>query len=322
MAPVSSWPDEFALSYDVPTKIISAVVCGVLAFAALASQNILVACVGLLVIAVSYAYSPRGYLVSARTITVRRLVGNAVLALEAVRDVRPATKDDFRGCLRLWGNGGLFGYYGLFRTSKLGKCTWYVTNRRKAVIVVTEAKTVLFSPDDVNGFLTAIRASTPIQPSGAAELTQTLQASGGVSSVATWTGVAVGIVALALVAFVVSYSPGPPNYTLTPESLVIRDRFYPVTLQRAAVDAGGIRIVDLAAEPAWRPVSRTNGFSNSHYHAGWFRLANGQKARMYRAGSRQLVLLPPKGDAAPVLLEAKEPDRFLAEIRREWSAPN
>ena len=45
---------------------------------------------------------------------------NAIVPLLDIREVRPATKDDFGGCIRLFGNGGLFGYYGLFRTSKLG----------------------------------------------------------------------------------------------------------------------------------------------------------------------------------------------------------
>ncbi|MBV9770294.1 MAG: hypothetical protein JOZ32_12035, partial [Bryobacterales bacterium] len=37
--------------------------------------------------------------------------------------------------------GGLFGYYGLFTTAKLGKSTWYVTKRENGVVVIAGAKT-------------------------------------------------------------------------------------------------------------------------------------------------------------------------------------
>ena len=51
----------------------------------------------------------------------------------------------------------MFGYYGLFRTTKLGKCTWYVTRRDRMIVVATDSKTTLYSPDDTAGFLAAIR---------------------------------------------------------------------------------------------------------------------------------------------------------------------
>jgi Bacterial PH domain len=85
-----------------------------------------------------------------------RLIGNVSIPLDGIRAIRKTTADDLRGCIRLWGSGGLFGYYGLFRTSALGKSTWYVTNRRNIVVVITASKTALFSPDDVDAFLAAI----------------------------------------------------------------------------------------------------------------------------------------------------------------------
>jgi len=85
------------------------------------------------------------------------------------------------------------------------------------------------------------------------------------------------------------------------------------------VDVSGIRIVDLAADPQWRPTLRTNGFSNSHYHSGWYRVASGQKVRLYRTTGEKLVLLPPKGTGVPVLYQPAAPERFLAEVRRQWA---
>ncbi len=67
-------------------------------------------------VVLSYAYSPRGYTLAERSIVVKRLIGGARIPLERVREARRTTSADLRGCIRLWGSGGMFGYYGLFRT--------------------------------------------------------------------------------------------------------------------------------------------------------------------------------------------------------------
>lgn len=151
----------FTASYDRTTKIISAAVCVFLLVMGVLSREVLVGCVAVLVVLVTYAYSPRGYAIAEGAIVVKRLIGDARFPLEGVREARRTTADDLRWCIRLWGSGGLFGYYGLFRTSRLGKCWWYVTNRRNSVVVIAGGRTALFSPDDVNGFLAAIGSPAP-----------------------------------------------------------------------------------------------------------------------------------------------------------------
>ena len=133
-----------------------------------------------------------------------------------------------------------------------------------------------------------------------------------------WIGVAIGAVSLVAVAFAFLYSPGPPSYTLTADALTIHDRFYPVTLKAADVDVARMKLVDVVVDREWRTTARTNGFANTHYRSGWFRVANGQKVRLYRADGTRLLLLPPKGDGAAVLLEAKDPEQLLDELRRQW----
>jgi hypothetical protein len=309
---------EFSASFDRTTKITSTLVCLLLLAVILAVHNIVLTCLSLLVIVLSYAYSPRGYVLADRSILVQRLFSNARIALDDVRQARRATPDDFCGCIRLWGSGGLFGYYGLFRTTNLGKSTWYVTNRSNAVVVITGAKTVLFSPDDPDGFQAALRASTPIPDSYAAASFEPARTFGSIGKVIAAAGV---IAALGVAILATTYSPGVPSYTLTPESLTIHDRFYPVTLKASAVDVAQVRILDLTQGADWRPTQRTNGFANSHYRSGWFRVASGQKVRLYLANSPRVVLVPPKGDGTAVLYQAADPEKFVDQLRAQWSAP-
>jgi Bacterial PH domain len=152
----------FSASYERAAKIISALVCLFFLAVIVETHSSLFSIIALLLILVSYAYSPRGYVITDRSILVQRLAGQPRIALDHVREVRRATPDDFRRSIRLRGSSGLFGYYGLFRSPKLGKFTAYVTNRNNRVVVITGSKTALFSPDDVDGFLNAVHASAPI----------------------------------------------------------------------------------------------------------------------------------------------------------------
>jgi hypothetical protein len=309
---------SFSASYDTTTKIATTLVLVLCPAIMVATHNVLAGCLPALALVGAYAWSPRGYAIAEGSIEVKRLIGNVRIPLDGIREVRAAAADDFRGCLRLFGDGGLFGYYGLFRTSKLGKSTWYVTNRSRAVVVITGAKTVLVSPDDVDRFIAAIRASAPVPmtpPTGPG--LDAIESGGGIQ-IGKLIGPAIVIAVMALLAFAFLYSPGPPGYTLTPESLTIHDRFYPVTLNRTGVDVEHIRVIDASADTEWRPTERTNGFGSAHYASGWFRVASGKTIRMYRAGGSRLVLLPPKGDGAAVLLDTREPEKFVLEVRQEW----
>jgi hypothetical protein len=152
-----------------------------------------------------------------------------------------------------------------------------VTNRRNSVVLITGAKTTVISPDDMDGFLGEIRAAVPeFTPSDPIlDAMGTYPAGSLPGKLIGWT---VALVALSIAALTMLYSPGPPGYTLTPDSLTIHDRFYPVTLN-----------------------------------------AGGKTIRMYRTDSKRLVLLPPAGDGTPVLLETKDPEEFVREVRQEWS---
>jgi len=301
-----------AARYDGLAKAVTVVCCALLlAIALIPHMPWIVPVIDVLVVLVAYAYSPRGYIVADGSITVKRLVNNVVLPLGSLREARAVSPADLRGAMKLWGNGGMFGYYGVFRTSQFGRCTWYLTGKANAVVVVTGSKTFLFSPADVGGFLGAVGS-----PSTAPDISPTPAA--GISAAAIARTVVLLAVA-AILAFAFLYSPGPPSYTLTRDSLTIHDKFYSVTLKAADVHVSAIRIVDLSREPDWRPTARTNGFANAHYQSGWFRLANGQRVEMYRAGGDRLVLLPGKAAATTILYQAEDPEAFARQVRTAWS---
>ncbi len=309
---------SFSASYDLTTKMISVAVCVLLGGGALLTGTWIVGIIAVLILGISYALSPRAYTISEGMVQVRRLVSSILIPLHDIRAVRIATKEDLRGCVRVFGNGGLFGYYGVFRTSALGVCHWYVTNRANAVIIDTPTKTYLLSPDDVSRFIEEVKAVAPVPAHHEGGLP------GATGEIARkqfhWNAIGVigliGVVLLGAAAWL--YSPGPPQYTLNPGGLTIHDRFYPVTLRAVDIEVDRMRIVDIGNDPHWRPVARTNGFANTHYRAGWFKVAGGEKVRMYRAEAKRLVLLPSKGEIPTVLLEVAQPEAFIREAQNTW----
>ncbi len=306
---------RFSASWDRTTQILSASVFALLVGIALLVQIPGIVFLAFLILLLGYAWSPRGYVVTDREITVKRLIGNVTIPLADIQAVRRATPDDLKGTLRMFGSGGLFGYYGSFRNSALGMSSWYVTNQ-KNVVVLIGSRTTLFSPDDVDGFLAEIRTIARVPETSSVPL----NAMPAVSNRAAWiVGILFAAVVLGVVGFALAYSPGLPNYTLANGALTIHDRFYPVTLQGKDIDVAHISVVDTGTDGEWHPVARTNGFANLNYRSGWFRVANGQKVRLYAADSKRLVLLPPKGNAsnaAPVLLQVKHPEEFVKEVRK------
>jgi hypothetical protein len=301
----------FAASYDRMTKIISAFCLALAAALGIMTGSVAAAVVLLAAFGIAFLWSPLGYEIGEGALVVRRPTGRVRIPLGDIREVRASHADDFTGCIRLWGSGGLFGYFGLYRTSKLGKSWWYCTSRENMVIVRTETQTLVLSPDDPEAFLTAVGHTA--SPRGGIALHQP-----AVSRIAIVFGALFAAVVLGGVAFAFLYSPGAPRYSLSRESLTIHDPFYAVTVKATDVDLAHARIVDVTTDPAWRPTGRTNGFANPHYASGWFSVAGGAKVRMYRAGGRRLVLLPPKGSGPAILYQAADPEAFLAQLRSVW----
>ena len=220
-----------AARYDQLTKIVSvtllALLIAVPVMAMPAGAVAVIAAFGsVLVIGLSYAYSPRGYEISGGEFRIKRLIGDVVFPLERLRFVRATTDADFWGSVRLWGSGGLFGYYGWFWSKALGRSSWYVTDRSKAVIVTDGDRVILVSPDDRDVFLTAIRKddSATIGKDDSATIGKDAPTTIAVTSLRS-RRLAIAALALTIVAATMLYSPGRPAVDLTRDSLVIHSLF-------------------------------------------------------------------------------------------------
>ncbi len=308
-------PERFQVApFDRLTRVLSVAIVVLFAAVAGATRMWFPVVLSVLVLILSFAWSPLSYEVSDGVLRIRRLIGWVEIPLANLREARRTRPDDLRGCVRVMGSGGLFGYYGKFRTVAHGMMSWYVTNRANQVLIVTAEKRVLVSPADVDGFLRRIGTGTGEAASMDASPARR-------SRVLVWlqvAGLMLGLGAIVLGVLVSSYAPGAPKYTVSTQDLTIEDRLFPVTVKREQVDLGQARVVDLRVDGEWKPVERESGFANGKYRAGRFRLANGVTVHFYQADSPRLVLLPGKGGAQGILVQVDDPNKFLGDLRAAW----
>lgn len=120
-----------------------------------------VAAVGPLVLLGTWALAPRALEIGGGELRVVRRAWRALaVPLDAIQRVAPLEDGAIRHALRIFGVGGLFGYYGRFRARGLGGFRLYATRRTGLVEIVTPEMRLVVSPDRPEAFVEALRAVT------------------------------------------------------------------------------------------------------------------------------------------------------------------
>lgn len=115
----------------------------------------------ILLLAITYGYSPKGYSIQDGQLVILRPFKAKNYSLEDIQSVTSVDRDNLKGSLRIFGVGGLFGYYGLFRNSTYGNMIWYATRRDQFVVIErSNGKTIVITPDDPESFVSAYQMFT------------------------------------------------------------------------------------------------------------------------------------------------------------------
>jgi hypothetical protein len=127
--------------------------------------------------------------------------------------------------------------------------------------------------------------------------------------------VLVGAVLCAAVAAVGASAVGSrtARFELSPAGLRLRGDMYGRLVPADRLRAAEARAVDLATERALRPTARTFGTGLPGYNAGWFRLANGERALVYVTDATRAVHVP-TSDGYALLLSVEDPAALVAAL--------
>ncbi|MBK9105092.1 MAG: hypothetical protein IPL92_11135 [Saprospiraceae bacterium] len=97
----------------------------------------------------SWLYAPQSYTLDTTALSINRPIGKVVINRSSIKEARLIGEGELKSTIRTFGNGGLFGYYGKYYNATIGHMTWYLTQpKNRILIVTTEGKKIVISPDD------------------------------------------------------------------------------------------------------------------------------------------------------------------------------
>ncbi|MBO9619008.1 MAG: hypothetical protein J7539_08240 [Niabella sp.] len=155
---------KFKASFDTTTKIISLIATVlVLVIFTFLWMNLkdagimrisLMVFVTFLALVMPYGLSVTYYQINNEALSVCRPFGKKQFPITTLTSATIIDPKLLRWSWRVFGSGGLFGYYGRFSNKHFGMMTWFLTRRNKVVYLQLEnGKKIMISPDDPEGFI-------------------------------------------------------------------------------------------------------------------------------------------------------------------------
>ena len=109
---------------------------------------------GLAIYIITYGFSTKYYQLTPDAVIIRRLFGNVKIKRSEITSIEIVEKENMGWIMRIFGVGGLFGYWGRFSSSKLGSMTWYATRKNKIVLITKiNNKKIVITPDEAEQFI-------------------------------------------------------------------------------------------------------------------------------------------------------------------------
>jgi len=102
----------------------------------------------------------RGYTVAPGRLTIKRAGWSTRIDLGNLTAAE-IDKDAMDKSLRLFGNGGLYCFAGLFRNKKLGNYRAFATDPKRSVILRFPNRTLVVTPDEPEKFVASLASSRP-----------------------------------------------------------------------------------------------------------------------------------------------------------------
>lgn len=76
-----------------------------------------------------------------------------------ITNVRLLSREGMKFTIRTFGVGGLFGYWGMFSNSRIGRFRMFATRRDRTVLIeTTEGKKIVITPDEPEVFVGTIKS--------------------------------------------------------------------------------------------------------------------------------------------------------------------
>jgi hypothetical protein len=135
--------------------LLGAVACSsvVTYFAAHTFADFVPVAISVIIPAVIYLFKPNYYTIDEHALSVYRPKGTFTMPLENIKSIERLSSKQLGWGMRLFASGGFFGYLGLFYYGSIGSVMLYCTNRSEMLLVTTEKRPFIISPENSDDFL-------------------------------------------------------------------------------------------------------------------------------------------------------------------------
>lgn len=121
------------------------------------SASIISVFIILFIYLIVFSYRPICYKITDDLLVICRPLNDVKIALKEIKNVEILDQSRLIGTIRIFGVGGLFGYWGKFTNRNIGVMTWYATRRDQAILITsTSNKNILLTPDEPELFIQII----------------------------------------------------------------------------------------------------------------------------------------------------------------------
>jgi hypothetical protein len=111
----------------------------------------------LLLVFSAWLFHPQYYLLTRDTILIKLPVKTIEIPIAGISYVESISREEMGFAVRLFACGGLFGYFGLYRSMNLGKFDMWCANKDHMVVIKDKKdKVVVISPSDHQRFVELI----------------------------------------------------------------------------------------------------------------------------------------------------------------------
>jgi hypothetical protein len=163
--PVAPWPGRLKIVSGLVTLLLAA--AGVAAYRAIPVPTgfthgfgLAVAFVFPAILVASALFVVSGYVLDGQDLLVTRLFWSTRISLSGLRRIY-ADPMVCKGSWRVFGNGGLFSFTGLYRNKALGMYRLFATDISRSVVLLLPRRTVVVTPSSPEDFVRSVHMAFP-----------------------------------------------------------------------------------------------------------------------------------------------------------------
>lgn len=115
------------------------------------------------IIVLSFLLSPKSYYIQGGNFIIEKVIGRRIsIPLNEIEGIIPVEDFNRLKPIRSMGNGGLFGYYGIFTTKEYGNINCQLTSLKKILIIKSKRGYFAISPERPERFIEWFRSMTGV----------------------------------------------------------------------------------------------------------------------------------------------------------------